>query len=230
MNHLTEDELTDAYYARLRPLHLKECAECRAAFDRLSEILNGARDYPVPERGVGYGAEVWTRLLPQLPPPKPRPRWLQWWVLAPALASLVLIAFVAGMLTEHRRYAQGFSANERQRVLLAAMSRHLDRSQIVLVEIAHATPATLDLADQQDRARDLIEENRLLRQTAARSGDARDALLLDELERVLLDIANSPQQLSPGALQALQSRIDGEGLLFKLRITSSDDRFRGQKL
>jgi hypothetical protein len=229
MNHLDEEELTDAYYARLRPLHLKECAECRAAFDRLSEVLENLRDYPVPARGPAYGAEVWTRLLPQLPTPKPRPSWFKWWTLAPALASLVLIAFLAGMLAEHRR-SQGFSTDERQRVLLTALSRHLDRSQIVLAEIANATPATLDLTEEQERARDLIDENRLLRQTATSFGDARDSSLLDELERVLLDIANSPRQLSPDQLQALQSRIEGQGLLFKLRITSSDDRFKGQKL
>lgn len=229
MNHLTEDELTDAYYARLRPLHLKECADCRAAFDRLSDLLNNVRDYPVPERGPGYGAEVWTRLLPQLPPAKPRPAWLRWWALAPALASLILVAFFAGMLTEHRR-SQGFTAHERERVLLAAMSRHLERSQIVLAEIANATPATLDFAGEQDRARDLIEENRLLRQSAAHAGDARDVVLLDELERVLLDIANSPNNFSAVDLAALQSRMDREGLLFKIRITSSDDRFKGKKL
>jgi hypothetical protein len=229
MSHLNEEELTDAFYARLRPLHLKECAECRAAFDRLKDILDSVRDYPVPARGPAYGAEVWTRLLPQLPPPKPRPAWLRWWTLAPALASLLLIAFLAGMLTE-RRQSQGFSAGERQRVLLAAMSRHLERSQIVLAQVANATPATLDLADEQDRARDLVEENRLLRQTAAHFGDARDTALLEELERVLLDIANSPRQLSAPELERLQSRIDGEGLLFKLRVTSSDDRFKGQKL
>jgi hypothetical protein len=229
MNHLTEEELTDAFYARLRPLHLKECAECRVAFDRLKNMLDAVRDYPVPDRGPAYGAEVWTRLLPHLPAPRPRPTWLRWWTLAPALASLLLIAFLAGMLTE-RRHPQGFSANQRQRVLLAAISRHLERSQIVLAEIANATPATLDLADEQDRARDLVEENRLLRQTAARSGDARDTVLLDELERVLLDIANSPHLLSASELQGLQTRIDNEGLLFKLRITSSEDRFKGQKL
>ena len=229
MNHMSEDELTEAYYARLRPLHLKECAECRAAFDRLSEILNGVRDYPIPERGPAYGAQVWTRLLPQLPAPKLRPAWLRWWTLAPALASLVIVAFVAGMLTEHRR-SGALSAQERERVLLAAMSHHLERSQIVLSDIANATPATLDLLSEQDRARDLVEENRLLRQTATRAGDARDAVLLDELERVLLDIANGPRNLSAEDLAALQSRIDSEGLLFKLRITSSDDRFKGQKL
>ncbi len=69
-----------------------------------------------------------------------------------------------------------------------------------------------------------------LRQTAARAGDASQAALLDELERVLLDIANSPSNISSGDLETLQRRIESEGLLFKVRITSTDVREKGQKL
>lgn len=229
MNHLSEEELTDAYYQRLRPQHLNTCPECKAAFERWSELLGGLPEYPVPGRGPNYGAEVWKRMLPRLAPVKARSRWMRWWTLAPALATLLLIAFLAGMLTQQRR-TPGFSPDARERVLLAAMSRHLERSQIVLAQIANATPATLDFADERERARDLLEENRLLRQTAAHAGDARDTVLLDELEQVLLDIANSPRNLSGSELERLQSRMDSEGLLFKIRITSADDHLKGRNL
>jgi hypothetical protein len=228
MNHLTEEQLTEAYYGHMRPQHLENCPECRSSFDRLKEILDGMREYPIPERGAGYGAEVWSRLLPQLPPRKSQSR-IRWWMLMPAFVALLAIAFVGGMLTQQRRQATAF-AKARERVLLIAMSRHLERSQIVLADIANATPATIDLAEESQRARNLLDENRLLRLSAARSGDTGDAILLDELERVLLDVANSPPNLSTQDLANLQSRIEGQGLLFKVRVTSSDDRFKGQKL
>jgi hypothetical protein len=227
MNHLTEEELTEAYYRRVLPLHANRCPECRAHFDRLKEFLDSACAYPVPERGPGYGGEVWSRLLPHLPTAKPG-RVLRWWMLAPALAAMLVIAFVAGMMTQQQRQAAAL-ANARERVLLIALSRHLERSQIVLAQIANATPASIDVAEESARARDLLDENRLLRQTAERSGDTKDAALLDELERVLLDIANSPA-MSAADLASLQGRIESEGLLFKVRITSSDVRFKGQKL
>lgn len=229
MNHATEEELTEAYYNQAHLEHLDDCPECRSSFERLKQILDGAREYPVPERGPNYGAEVWSRLLPQLPAPKRRRAWLQWWTLAPVLATLVAIAFIAGMLTQQRRQAESYS-KARERVLLIALSRHLERSQIVLSQIANSTPATVDLGEESSRARELVEENRLLRQSAMHDGDTADAFLLDELERVLLDIANAPPNLSASDLASLQNRIESEGLLFKVRITSSDARFKGQKL
>jgi hypothetical protein len=228
MNHLTEEQLTETYYDGMHREHLDGCSECQSSFDQLKQILDNAREYPVPHRGPGYGAKVWSRLLPQLPAAKRRP-WFRWWTLTPVLATLLAIAFVAGMLTQQRRQAEAF-AKARERVLLIAMSRHLERSQIILSQIANATPETIDLAEESARARDLLDENRLLRQTATHSGDTRDAALLDELERVLLDIANSPPNLSAGDLASLQNRIESEGLLFKVRITTSDARFKGQKL
>lgn len=232
MNHATEQQLVDAYYDHGGPVrqHLDECPECSAAFERLKDHLDAVRELPVPHRGPGYGGEVWTRLLPHLPPARKRRVWFRSWFLAPAFAALLAIAFIAGMLTQRRVQVAGTPEKARERVLLMAMSRHLERSEIVLSEIANANPRRIDFAEERDLAGELLNDNRLLRQTAARSGDAIDASLLDELERVLLDIANSPANMSAGDLEALQTRIDNEGLLFKVRITSSDARSRGQKL
>ena len=57
-----------------------------------------------------------------------------------------------------------------------------------------------------------------------------DAALLDQLERVLLDIAHSPTQVSSGELKDLQDRIESQGLLFKVRIVGAADRQKGLKL
>ena len=232
MNHCTEEQLLDAYYGDSHPelrRHLADCSECRRSFDHLSEVLDSVRDYPVPERGETYGAEVWARVLPQLPLAKPTRKWFHWWTLVP-VAALLAIAFIGGILTQRHRQLIEVSATARERVLLITMSEHLDRSQLVLTELVNATPATIDLPDERNRARDLLNENRLLRQAALRAGDTRDITLLDELERALLDIANSPSNISPEDLEALQNRIDSEGLLFKVRISSTDVRQKGQKL
>jgi hypothetical protein len=44
------------------------------------------------------------------------------------------------------------------------------------------------------------------------------ASTLDELERVLLDIANSPDELTPAAFETIRKRIEAQGLLFKVRV------------
>jgi hypothetical protein len=233
MTHLNEEQITLAYYEELDPAlrsHLNNCPECRADFDRLKRMLETLRDIPVPERTASYGSEVWTRLLPRLPAEKPRRSWLRWWTVAPAMATIAAAAFIAGILVQQQHPIAGIPARARERVLLIAMGDHLDRSQMVLAELVNATPGEADLGDERGRARDLVAENRLLRQTALRTGDVSDAALLDELERTLLDIANGPANPSPADLESLQRRVEREGLLFKVRIVSTNVRQKGQQL
>jgi hypothetical protein len=231
MIHMTEELLIEAYHGDVDDAsrqHLQQCEECRAELERLSGLLDSVRDYPVPERDELYGSDVWARLVPSLPVEKPRASWFRWWMLTPALATLVLVAFFAGMFTGQRQ--TGISEKARERILLMALSDHLDRSQILLTELLHADPETAALSGERDRARELLGENRLLRQSALHMGDARDADLLDALERVLLDVANGGFASSSNGLQMIQQRIDNEALLFKVRITGTDARRRGQNL
>ena len=184
---------------------------------------------PVPEPETGYENQVWARLLPQLPRRKALPAFLcRPWIFAPAVAALLAMAFLAGMLTQERRHPHEISAQARERVLLLSLSDHLERSQVLLTELLNAPPASLDLSDERSRARDLLEENRLLRQASARTGETARSALLDDLERVLLDLANSPPDLSTDDIQALRTRIKNDGLLFKVRITSAGVRREGQ--
>jgi len=60
----------------------------------------------------------------------------------------------------------------------------------------------VNIATEQRRAEDLLQENRLYRQTALQEGDTGLASVLDELERVLLDVAHSPEQVTPCAARS----------------------------
>jgi hypothetical protein len=233
MIHLTEEQLTLAYYGDLDPelsQHISNCSVCRLDFDRLKDLLDSIREYPVPERGPSYGADVWVRLLPRLPVSKSRQSWFRWWMAGPAFATLLVVAFLGGMLFQHRREPPEISAFASQRVLRMVIGDHLDRSQILLAELVNTSAGNIDIREERDRARDLLSENRLLRQTAARTGDPSHAALLDELERVLLDIANTPSNTSAADVEALQQRIGSEGLLFKVRIVDANIREKGQKI
>lgn len=95
---------------------------------------------------------------------------------------------------------------------------------MVLVELANAgAPAAgkLDISYEQETAEDLLESNRLYRQTAARNGDVATAGLLDDLERVLLEIAHSPAEVSARQLEELRRQIEDRGILFKVRVFGS---------
>ena len=243
MTHLTEQDLIDTYYGEPPERgseHLNECPECRAELARITELLDEMRNAPAPRRGPGYGREVWARLEPRLPAKKPH-WWTRPWIFAPVAAALVTAAFLGGMLTvRHEQGAAtqrsraaavaGLSPKDRQRIFIGAMDEHLERSEILLAQLVHASPAEMNVSDERSRARDLLDENRLLRETAARSGDQAHAALLDDLERVFLDLANSPAQLSSHDAAELQRRVEDQGLLFKVRVTTSDARSTGHTL
>jgi len=64
--------------------------------------------------------------------------------------------------------------------LVVALGDYLDRSEMLLVEVAHADrPEDLDLNAQRRYASELVATNRLYRQTAQRIGDRDTDALLD---------------------------------------------------
>ncbi|MBV9304694.1 MAG: hypothetical protein JOZ45_01055 [Acidobacteriaceae bacterium] len=234
MNHLSPQQLTDAYYGEIDPAmseHLKQCSQCAGEYRLLEELLRTVRNMPVPEPEADYENRIWTRLLPQLPQRKSLSSvWFRPWILTPALLAGLAIAFLAGMLTQQHRHPFGIPEHARERVLIISLSDHLERSQVLLTEFLNAPPETLNLPEERSRARDLLEENRLLRQASVKAGDVARNATLSDLERVLLDLANSPPDLSRDDIQALRDRIREDGLLFKVRVAGAGLRREGQKL
>ena len=108
-------------------------------------------------------------------------------------------------------------------LLLVDLSDHLDRSQRVLVELVSADERrAARLAGERERAEQLVSANRLYRETAAATGDASVVDLLDQLERVLVEVAASPSDRSASELGEVRRRIESGSLLFKVRVVSSD--------
>ena len=159
------------------------------------------------------------------------PAHLAW---AATVVLLVATAFFAGRLAPRSTDPGAAAANTaqvRERILLIDLTDHLDRSQMVLVELAAADDqGTVDISDERTRAEQLVAANRLYRQTALSNGDAAVADLLDELERVLVDLAASPEHVSSEELNDVRRRIESRGLLFKVRVVSSDVRQRQRSM
>ena len=116
---------------------------------------------------------------------------------------------------------------EPEGVLRTAVGDHLDRTQMVLVELANAeSDGASVFASEQARAGDLVAANRVIRQSALQSGDGQIVDILEDLERVLLEIANAPADVTSNDLTDLQTRIAREDLLFRLRVIASEMRQR----
>lgn len=132
-------------------------------------------------------------------------------------------------LTAHATPSLGTEAI-RERVVLAALGEHFDRTERTLVELVNSQPGRrVDISAEQAWARDLLEANRLYRQAAGRQSPALSQVL-EDLEPVLLEIANSPSQLTSDEFETLRDRIETRSLVFKVRVTGADVRARQRAL
>jgi hypothetical protein len=156
-------------------------------------------------------------------------RWL--WV-APVTFALLLSSFYLGRLTKRAESPAmaGLSDVARQRILAISLADHLDRAQMLMTEISNAGDAgAADISSARYRAQDMVDEGRLMRQTLAGQGDTATLALVDEVERFLLEVANSPDHADARQLESIRERIQAGSLLFKVRIIESNLRTEGQK-
>ena len=249
--HWTEDDLILYFYGEGRrrveiEQHLQRCAACANAYRDIAGTLAMIKTPATPERGDQYGLEVWQRIRHDIAD-RQAPWWMVWMqpqrlgVLA-AAAVLLIAAFVAGRVWEHQpsgpptvatnatapapdSTTAANNADVRRRILLTSVADHLDRSERVLTDVVNAS-SPRDLSSEREWADDLLKTSRLYRQNAADAGERSVASVLDELERSLIDIVNSPSPISAADLDNIRRRIDAAALLFKVRVISDELRQR----
>jgi hypothetical protein len=148
-------------------------------------------------------------------------------VLAGACLLALAAAFLGGSLWQTWRTHPSEAANPAQakeRVVVFILDDHLDRSERLLVELSHAGgekggPADSFQADSlQAEARQLLPDNRLYRQALSGGSDPMMAAALDHLERVLLEVANSPDKLDSADIARIEREMNTDSLLFQVRV------------
>ena len=241
MNHPNDDQLVLYHYGEAAGRnevaeHLEVCESCRANYQALQRVLAAVETLPVPERVESYGAEVWRQVRPQIAKPAGARESNFWrWALAGALGLLVLGAFLAGRFWPKSQtslapaivQSQPLSAGARERVRLTEIGDHLERSQLALIELINSkTNGAVDITAEQVLARELTAVNRLFRRAAADAGEPGLASVLEELELVLVEVANGPAKLSADEFATLRERIDTDGLLFKVKVLGAQVRSR----
>ncbi|HUG53407.1 MAG TPA: hypothetical protein VMR21_07395 [Vicinamibacteria bacterium] len=241
--HLTEEELVLRHYAEAdlpaeHERHFAACGPCRSALEALRHDLATVEVPEPPLRGDDYGARVWARLQGRLaaearraPVPRPRRAAALRRVGVPlGLAASLVVAFLAGRHWPPAPAPAAVPEAARERILLVAVGDHLERSQMLLVELVNAGggEGPVDISTQQEWAEELVGANRLYRQTVAREGDPALSGLLDELERLLVEVTHHPSSLAPGELEDIRRRIDSRSLLFRVRVIETQVRNKGK--
>ena len=240
MTHCSDDELLLEYYGESARSgsHLQGCHECFRRYCELKTLLDQVTLEP-PERGDHYGLEVWQSIRHRLPPPQRTWRDLfdRRWGFAGAALACLTIGFAAGrqwspidepratQLTVARHAPDAAGEEGRRRAVLLTVTDHFDRSDRVLAEIMNAR-GPQDLSAEQQWARDLVAASRLYRQNVIAINEPALAAVLEEVERVLLDIVHQPSNATAADLDELRHRIDSAALLFKVRVMTSELQYR----
>jgi hypothetical protein len=247
MNHVSDEELLLEYYGEASPdqrasmrAHLEGCEECRAVDRELRAVLALVNAEPLPDAPPGFEHAMWARVEPLIAKPVvsgfTRMFWsveLPRWALAAAAVALAAGSFALGRVWEHPS-APSIAVDDMrsvsERMLRSDVEEHLERSQRVLVELVNsgdAAPAVL--AGDRERAADLVAAGRLYRHSVEEIGDAETRDLLEDVERVLVEIANGAAGETSNDLSEVRARISNQDLIFRLRVTTAEMRARERR-
>jgi len=222
--HYDQDQLTLLYYGEMPDDgHLGQCEDCRRELERLAAVLDRLTEERTPLRAENYPEIVWSRIAKEIG--IGRGTWrLPPWASVAAVAAMLVIAFQLGrqMPTAPRLpvSSEGFS----ERILDTELGRHLERSRFILAELANSEDTRADISLERDRAESLLASNRIYRVTAAQSGLPLLGETLEDLERLLLDLARAPEAGGPELVRELRARIEQQNLLFRVRVLESQFR------
>lgn len=226
---------------------LRDSAALRARYAALCATLQAVDAQPVPSADAGLEERLWQRWEQQVgrggvpdrrhadalrgarrTPHRAGARSLRRYA---ATAFAVIVALGAGILIGRQPAlpqepapppevtAVGKSALS-SRVLDAYVAAHLRETEGVVLTAINSDSAAL-LAGNRELAAGLIDSNRLYAQAAARSGNARLANFLQQLEPLLIELANPAGTESVQSTDGLRDHVDKTDLLFQLRATQA---------
>jgi hypothetical protein len=102
---------------------------------------------------------------------------------------------------------------------------HFERAETLLrafrnVRLDDPGSAT-EVSYERDRARQLIYQNMMLRREADAAGDVQISSLLENLEPILLDIANLPDKPDDAAVRVIRERVERKNIVALLQVNSN---------
>ncbi|KAA0227363.1 hypothetical protein EDS67_16355 [candidate division KSB1 bacterium] len=218
--------------------HLASCPACRAMLAEFREVRESLGKPQRPDVPAHFWEGYWERLIKRMdhePPPSPSlwERLLSFMPargtpilqIASAAAVLVLGIFIGRTFFQDSPQVTATDATppdaaEVQQVA-ARSEQLLERSKILLIGIVNedlSAASAQDLKHQQQTSRTLLTEARDLRATLQQSPDRRLVQLLDQLEVVLLQIANLEAAHDLASIELVRNGINREGLLLKINL------------
>ncbi len=236
MNDLSAEEMEAVR------VHLRTCADCRAAVDELEQVVGAVprpQERPSDRVDEAHWAELAARIERNLPSTRPATRTHaltlleRLLVLLPSprpavaftLATLVLAVTAALVIRpwERQKPVEDTSVTqaepiEQDSAAEADISVHFRRSKNLLVGLTNKpveSEAMTDLSVEREASRRLLADNRRYRSEVL---DPQSSEVLADLEKIMIEVANSREHAPASELYLIRQGIRQQNLLFKVRM------------
>lgn len=239
-------EMDAAEQARFQQ-HLQACPKCAAAFAEFERTLQMTGEKQRPDPGADFWDGYWGRLKARLekeaaaaagarqrrrrPAFVPLREWPRMALGATAAAALVAIGIFLG-----RSYfsppsgparlapATGETMSLQQQAALTERSRnYLERSKVLLLGVLNFEPdpqatAAPDFSFQREYSQRLVQEAAALKDDLQGAENRRLRELVEDLQLVLIQIANLETTHDLPAVDIIKSTVDRRGILLKINL------------
>jgi hypothetical protein len=220
--------------------HLAACPRCAAELAGLRQTLALVDGVEPPAASPRF-AHLWDRLAPELDrldrvdrPDRAGaasrvPRWTTGLLAAAALFALGLLAGrVVWRPAPPPAAAGAAEVGERVAALEARLDRYLERATPILLAISNRTPAeaaaAVETGPERALALELAVEAAALREDLHGLRRGRGPRLVDDLERIFLQVANLPDADYAEGMALVRSTLEREAILLEVSL----ERLRGE--
>lgn len=223
--NISEEQLMLLHMGELSPEESRELLKSPEVCERLKQLEADMQAFktqlqnPLPD---DYGHQLWQRISDKIAQPEAtfkEPPWLRKvadWFHTPqfSFASMAMVAML--VLTAYWMGRQDVidETDFGQQLLAQNIQMHLTQSEIFLTQAKNEDLGNIQL---QTMAQRLLTSNRIYKRAAASHDGQHTALLLSNLEQILLEYANGAPSEST-TLPALQDKSNrGQELLFQVK-------------
>lgn len=220
--------------------HLRACPVCRDRIADLHAMSDALAQHPIvdaPPAGDWSGFMRRLEAQTKRQARAPRPAWqriARWTASVAAILAIVVIG--AALALRHGRSTLSTPMQTRpegvqvvhvpqgtaRTALQAATAEHLERSKVVVLDLAMRNPHEnpVEWRDERRLAQSLLSDTRLYRLAAEEQGRTDIARVMRDLETVLLEASLSDAS-DPKALSRVQHLISKRDLLMKMQVVST---------
>jgi len=213
--------------------HLHSCAKCKKQFEAFRRVTDVMKEYRREKASPEFMHSLWSGIEQQLSLKTARKNTFietikelinldVRWVRYAAAVSLIAAGIIIGrfMFVESR---QDTVVAEQERtenkILEAKAQRYLERSKVLLLGILnHESDAGSDFSRQRQLSGDLIREAAILKDELKDSKKLLLSALIEDLDKILLQIAHLEEKYDLEAVEMIQAGIRSEGILFKINL------------